>query len=229
MTHDVSAFLGGLYKTQRSNRFAAWRLILRYHAACRKVFPPRKAVWGKFYNEPKGAYIHKALSEHLQAKQMSLCCYCRDKIYHRKNSNIEHILPIARYPMFAFEYSNLALACVTCNALKSHKDYFRVAALSADYTANVFDCFHPSVHDYNDHIDFILFQTNHIYVRVFKSRSVIGDRLCVEHLKDVSIYGVKEQVNPVVAGAVKKLGEFLNGKPGYENAFSALKRLADNI
>ena len=131
--------------------------------------------------------------------------------------------------MFAFEYKNLALACVTCNALKSDKDYFRVAALNANYTSNTFDCFHPSLHHYNDHIDFVLFQTNHIYVRAFKSRTPLGDRLCVEHLKDVSIYNVKEQANPVVAGVVKKLGEFLNGKPGYENAFSALKRLADNI
>ena len=94
MKHDISVFLKSLYRTQKVNRFGAWRMILRYQAACRTVFPPRKTVWGKFYNEPRGAYIHKALAEHFKAKQFSFCCYCRDRIYHRKIQILNIFFPL---------------------------------------------------------------------------------------------------------------------------------------
>lgn len=224
-----ASFMRELYATQTSRRREAFRILAEYRSATRTSFPPRKGVWSKFYEEKQGKYIHGKLTKYLQRKQISFCCYCREKIYHGKNSNIEHILPIKHYPMFAFEYHNLALACVTCNAIKSDNDFYRVVDLKLDYVNNSFDCFHPAVHDYNEHIDFLVFQSNYVYVRVFKFRTRFGERLCVEHLRKVSIYNVKEQANPVVSEAVKKLGEYLDGKPGYENASSALRRLATNI
>lgn len=117
-------FLKSLYKKSSKLRREALSCIFEYNEAAHNAFPPRKGIWSKFYEEARGKYIHKKLGKHLLEKQNSLCCYCRDRIFHGKNSNIEHILPIKHYPMFAFDYRNLALACVTCNALKSDDDFF---------------------------------------------------------------------------------------------------------
>lgn len=222
-------FVKSLYSKSLKLRLEAEECIFQYRLAARTLFPPRKGIWSKFYEEARGKYIHKQFGKHLLKKQNSLCCYCRDKIFHGKNSNIEHILPIRHYPMFAFDYNNLALACVTCNALKSDDDFYRVTNLSRTYNANLFNCFHPAFHSYDEHIDFLKLQTNHIYVRVFRFRTPLGERLCSQHLKKVSLFNIKEQANPIVAEAVRKLGEHLDGKPGYESAASTLKRLAANI
>ncbi|QKS83713.1 HNH endonuclease [Pseudomonas bijieensis] len=224
-----ASFVKSLYSRSIKYHREALSCILEYRSAAHNQFPPRKGIWSKFYEEARGKYIHKKLSKHLLERQKSLCCYCRDRIFHGKNSNIEHILPIKHYPMFAFDYNNLALACVTCNALKSDNDFYRVKNLSGNYKANLFDCLHPIFHTYDEHVDFLKLQTNHIYVRVFRFRSSLGERLCSEHLKQVSLFNIKEQANPTVAEAVKKLGEHLDGKPGYESAASTLKRLAANI
>lgn len=229
LSKNRKGFLRSLYANNKSFRTEALNCIRDYRFSARASFPPRKAIWSKFYAEDRGGYIHKKFGEHLLKRQQGFCCYCRDKIFHRKNCNIEHILPIKHYPMFAFEYKNLAAACLTCNALKSDGDFYKVINLKAFYGANSFTCFHPVLDEYNDHVDFLKIQTNHIYVRVFRHRTGPGQILCSEHLKKVSLFNVKEQANPVVAEVIKKLGEHLDGKPGYESAHSALKRLAANI
>lgn len=222
-------FVKSLYSKTPKLRREALCCILEYRSAAHNIFPPRKGIWSRFYEEARGKYIHGKLGETLLKRQGGVCCYCRDRIFHGKNANIEHVLPIRHYPMFAFDYNNLALACVTCNALKSDDDFYRVDRLVGDYNVNFFECFHPNFHEYNEHIDFLKLQTNHIYVRLFRFRTVYGERLCTEHLRRVSLFNIKEQANPVVAEAVKKLGEHLDGKPGYESAASVLKRLAANI
>lgn len=229
LSNGRAGFVKSLYSKSSKLRREALSCIFVYRSAAHNLFPPRKGIWSKFYEEARGKYVHKQLGKHLIKGQNSLCCYCRDRIFHGKNSNIEHILPIRHYPMFAFDYNNLALACVTCNALKSDDDFYRVNNLTRNYNTNIFECFHPNFHKYNEHIEFLKLQTNHIYVRFFRFRTSHGERLCSELLRKVSLFNIKEQANPVVAEAVKKLGEYLDGKPGYESAASTLKRLAANI
>lgn len=224
-----TGFLRDLYIKKPVLRREALACLLLYRNSAKNLYPPRKGIWSRFYEEPRGKYIHKKLGEHLIKKQGSLCCYCRDRVFHGANSNIEHVLPIKHYPMFAFEFNNLALACVTCNALKSDDDLYRIEELVGVYKDNSFECFHPCLDDYEDHVDFLKLQTNRVYVRVFSYKSARGRVLCDELLKKVSLFNVKEQANPVVAEAVKKLGEHLSAKPGCESAASILKRLAANI
>ncbi|WP_370683478.1 HNH endonuclease [Pseudomonas syringae pv. atrofaciens] len=229
LLQSKNEFLKRLYKKNKKLRSEALRCILKYRADATNIAHPIKGIWSNFYAEPRGKYVHATLSTHLLHRQGSLCCYCRDKIFHKRNCNIEHILPIKHYPMFAFEYKNLAAACLTCNALKGDEDFFNIVGALKKYDSNVMNCFHPVLHSYDDHVDFMKIQTNHIYVRVFSHRTAFGERLCSEHLKKVSIFNIKERSNPVVAEAVRKLGEHLDGAPGYECASSTLKRLAANI
>lgn len=50
------------------------------------------------------------------------CIYCESKIGATTRGDVEHILPKSKFPLLAYEWGNLALACNECNRRKN--DYF---------------------------------------------------------------------------------------------------------
>lgn len=232
MSH-MKDFLASIYPQERYQKLkeASFKQIREFDRDARTKVSPAKSTWSDFYEQGTGKKIHKKLSLHLKAKQNGYCCYCRDTIFHGANANIEHILPIKWYPMFAFTYYNFALACATCNALKSKDDWFKLDPIKIFYRKNSFGCFHPNLDDYDEHIELFSIRTNKLNVRTFVGKTPKGKKICNDLLSKVSVFSIKEQGSPVVANTLNLVNKYLEENPGAaDGELEALtKRLFLNI
>lgn len=66
-------------------------------------------------------YNSKEVKDALRTECKKKCMYCESKVAHITFEHIEHIKPKAKtkFPELTFEYTNLGLACPTCNMNKS--------------------------------------------------------------------------------------------------------------
>lgn len=207
LTHS---FWNPVYKRNKKLKKVASDLVLDFHYRC-QVRPVPLNLWGDFYASPSGSYLHGKLSEVLLTGQDNYCAYCREKIYHNVNSNIEHILPRKGYPQFTFTLKNLSSICITCNAIKSSKDYHGLDQGNLDYGAfeNVLTCYHPNYHQFDDHVNMLCIQTNRIYVRTYVGKTDAGREFCKAHLNGFTTYSYKKNANPAGAAAIEKLASFV--------------------
>ncbi len=207
-----------IYPKNRPARIEAEELRRTFQARCRHL-PVPSGLWPQFFKSRRGKYLHQTLSTYLLERQADYCCYCQDRIFVKANANIEHILPRAVYPQFSFTYHNFAMACTTCNALKSDDDWYGLPTGEFNYSKHRknFTVFHPNFHDYNQHIKLFCIQSNHIYVRAYFGKTDIGRKLYDAHLRKLTVYSVKSKANPSIAKAVDKLANYLANK-GTSNA-----------
>jgi len=65
--------------------------------------------------------IRKKLRSELENIYQKKCAYCESKIYERQDAHIENYRPKSKYRWLSYEWSNLLLACNTCNRYKEAK------------------------------------------------------------------------------------------------------------
>lgn len=94
-----------------SDNKATWTSQLLAHIAADEKVP--KSL--------ENNYNKKEVKEALRLESNNKCMYCESKITHITFEHIEHIKPKAKhkFPELTFEFSNLGLACPTCNMNKS--------------------------------------------------------------------------------------------------------------
>ncbi|MCD5329372.1 HNH endonuclease [Chromobacterium piscinae] len=186
-------------------------------------------LWATMYNDaPYGRKLYDAITQQV-SNSSSRCAYCQDKVFHGANLNIDHILPASIYPQFTFTKANLVVACVTCNALKSDRDYYTLQNPGRYYpnSSNNWQCFHPVHHVYAEHIDRFVIQTNHIHLRAYIGKTSAGVAICTNLLVNVSEFEAKAVANPNVAQAINNLNTYMakhcpNKTQALKNLISAM-------
>lgn len=187
-------------------------------------------LWSDLFNDGSvGKRIYYEITDHIHGLS-NRCGYCQDRIFHNKNSNVDHILPASIYPQFTFIEENLVRVCTTCNMLKLNADYFTLAAPAGNgyrQYASAWTCFHPRHHTFTDHIDRLVIQTNYLNFRAYLGKTSEGKKLCSSLLFRVSEFEVKATANPVVAQAAQKLTLFVQSKGNMPSA--AVKKLLQTL
>lgn len=217
--------------SQKKKRKEATKLALDYYVqSCANT----KKLWGKLYNDGiVGQSIFYAITDYVHALS-GRCGYCQDPIFHKKNSNVDHILPSSIYPQFTFVEDNLVRVCATCNMLKLDDDYFALAApVGHDYRkyAGTWTCFHPRHHVFSNHIERLVIQTNHLHFRAYFGKTPQGRKLCADLLHKVAEFEIKATANPVVAQAAQRLNQLVRSAGNAPSAAvkSLLQVLVDNV
>ena len=77
---------------------------------------------GKPTDAQSTRYRHSDVKDAIIAETHGKCAYCETKVIHSQPGDIEHIFPKSLDRTKTFEWSNLTLACRTCNANKSNRD-----------------------------------------------------------------------------------------------------------
>jgi len=193
--------------SQKIKRKEATGLALDYYIQSRGA---TGKLWEKLYNDGLvGKRVFKAITGYVHGLS-GRCGYCQDPIFHKKNSNVDHILPSSIYPQFTFVEDNLVRACVTCNMLKLGDDYFALAApVGSDYPqhSDAWACFHPRHHVFATHIERLVIQTNYLHFRAYFGKTPQGKKLCAALLNQVVEFEIKATANPVVAQAAQQLSQ----------------------
>lgn len=174
-------------------------------------------LWSAMYNDSHlGPKVHSAIRSYL-TQVTNRCGYCQDRIFHNANVNIDHILPKDTFPQFTFTSKNLVAACITCNAIKTNRDFYGLAPGVLDYAQHNgnWSCYHPRHHIYDDHIRLISVQTNFFSVRAFIGKSPEGIKLCNLFLNEVTEFGTKAQASPQIAQTVISLESLLATSGGF--------------
>jgi hypothetical protein len=108
-------------------------------------------AWSAEQAEPFRRLIKAKCVKH----QKRVCCYCQQSIPSRnfKHWELDHVLPKSKFPQFAFELLNLAVACPDCNNFKANKQVSR--GKSYRRLPKRSDCYlivHPVIDRFNDHV-----------------------------------------------------------------------------
>ena len=205
------AIINKLY-TQKAKRKEARKMAFKYY---RDSLSGRLGLWSALYNDGAvGKKIYYAVTDYVHGLS-GRCGYCQDRIFHKKNSNIDHILPASIYPQFTFVDDNLVRVCVTCNMLKLAHDFYALPAPLARYYDEYlgrWTCFHPRHQVFSQHVERLVIQTNHLYFRAYLGKTPEGRKLCLSLLQQVSEFELKATANPVVALAAQKLGQYVQSR-----------------
>lgn len=119
-------------------------------ANCPQILLDKKADWSQEYLDyvagkdgvPKAAatrYGHQEVKQILVLEAYGKCGYCESAVRHVSPGTIDHILPKSERPDLVVEWSNLVLACPTCNTNKG--DYYSTTDPLLNPT-----CDQPEVH-----------------------------------------------------------------------------------
>lgn len=217
--------------SQKLKRKEARRMAFKYY---RRSLAGTHNLWSDLYNDGSvGKKMYYAITEYVH-RLSTRCGYCQDRIFHKINSNVDHILPTSIYPQFTFVEDNLVRVCVTCNMLKMALDlYTPPAPINNDYQqySKNWTCFHPRHHTFSEHIERLVVQTNHLHFRAYLGKTSAGKKLCSSLLKRVSECEVKATANPTVAAAAQKLSQYIqsNGKSPSDPIKKLLHTLVKNI
>lgn len=187
-------------------------------------------LWGALYEDGAvGRRVYHAITEYVHGLS-SRCGYCQDRIFHKSNSNIDHILPASIYPQFTFVEENLVRVCMTCNMLKAAFDFYAPPApVGNGYRqySGVWACFHPRHHTFSHHVERLVVQTNQIHFRAYLGKTPEGKKLCSSLLQQVSEFEVKATANPIVAHAAQKLSQLVQSKGNAPSV--AVKKLLQTL
>lgn len=95
---------------------------------------------GEVPNAIKYRYRHAEIRSALRVETSKKCAYCESKIAPIAPDHVEHILSKSARPELIVEWSNLTLACPTCNGLKG------------DYYSDAEPLINPYVEDPEEHL-----------------------------------------------------------------------------
>jgi uncharacterized protein (TIGR02646 family) len=101
-----------------------WDLLqaLRRYRRVRGARPKQDA--GRALRLAEECYRHPQVKQALVELFHGKCAYCESKIPHVDYGHIEHYRPRWRFPGLTFDWSNLLLACGTCNGAGHKGDRF---------------------------------------------------------------------------------------------------------
>ncbi|MDH0645732.1 hypothetical protein N5D48_01965 [Pseudomonas sp. GD03858] len=165
---------------QQRQRFRAMRNLQRDAKA------GDTKVWKRLSNDPlpHHKYWKELIRDRLKDEQEPRCCYCkRWLLAYAHATPIEHVLPSSRYPARALRLRNLALACHDCNYLKGDSDWNEHAGPYRSCDGLGF--FHPRYHAYDEHIQYIHYETNDLEYIAYQGLTTQGRHLCRALLSDV--------------------------------------------
>ncbi len=224
------AVVNKLY-THKVKRKEARKMAFKYY---RSSLSGQLGLWSALYNDGAvGKRIYYAVTDYIHGLSVR-CGYCQDRIFHKKNSNIDHILPASIYPQFTFIENNLVRVCVTCNMLKLANDFYALPTPITrhydEYLA-IWTCFHPRHQIFAQHVERLVIQTNYLYFRAYLGKTPEGRKLCSSLLQQVSEFELKATANPIVALAAQKLGHYVqsSGSANVGAVKILLSRLIKNI
>jgi uncharacterized protein (TIGR02646 family) len=85
-----------------------------------EVLAEQKIVWTAEYvgGVDRRRYAHADIRTALRDETRRKCAYCESRMEHVSPAHIEHIIPKSRRPDLVCEWSNLTIACQTCNVNK---------------------------------------------------------------------------------------------------------------
>lgn len=146
-----------------------------------------------------GASLKRAFRTYLDGRQNGRCCYCRHWLVNNANAKpIEHILPKIEYPQFSVHFWNLAVACTDCNLAKLKDVWGSISEQSFCYPGHhAFpDMFHPRFHAYDEHVRYVIVETNSGGVSLYEGRTAQGRHLCINLLNKVATKRTLVENNP---------------------------------
>lgn len=161
---------------------------------------------------PSGSSIKSAFRAFLASEQGNLCCYCQRWLLNNGNAKpVEHILPRESFEQYAFNFWNLAVACVDCNGLKSaHVWVDRAKYGMREYPnpASFTEMFHPRFHRFKEHVRFIRVQTNDHNITLYRGITDQGKKLCDDLLRDIAAKEVLVNGNPAMKASLSAINQF---------------------
>ncbi len=87
-----------------------------YYRAVRDHEPGRQAVETTYPRAKKARYAHQQVKSRLREMFGAKCAYCESPVTAVSYQHVEHFRPQSIYPLLAYEWSNLLLACERCNS-----------------------------------------------------------------------------------------------------------------
>lgn len=182
---------------------------------------PDVDLWKKFSDRtskkgitsvPSGSSIKTAFRAFIASEQGNLCCYCQRWLLNNGNAKpIEHILPRETFEHYAFNFWNLAVACVDCNGLKSSHVWVgrdKLGVREYPEPASFTEMFHPRFHRFKDHVRFIRVQTNEHNITLYRGITDQGKKLCDDLLRNVAAKEVLVNGNPAMKASIATINQF---------------------
>jgi uncharacterized protein (TIGR02646 family) len=161
---------------------------------------------------PSGTSIKSAFRAFLTAEQGNLCCYCQRWLLNNGYAKpIEHILPRESFEHYAFNFWNLAVACVDCNGRKSSHvwvDNAKRGLRKYPDPASFTEMFHPRFHRFKEHVRFVRVQTNDHNITLYRGVTAQGKKLCEDLLRDIAAKEVLVNGNPAIKASLSAISQF---------------------
>ena len=173
---DVLPVLKEMWARARTHRVDVWRELGAY-------------VHGTHKDKVTGSSIKSAFRRFLGKPQQGRCCYCRCWLVGSGHARpIEHILPRDAYPQFSLDFWNLAVACADCNLAKTAHVWGTIPRAAHIYPGPeaFLDMFHPRYHAYDDHVRYVVVETNHGGIALYQGLTAQGKDLCLRLLDKIA-------------------------------------------
>lgn len=165
-------------------------------------------AWGRQIN---ASNIKAAFRSYMQVLQGGRCCYCRIWLVANAHARpIEHILPRAGFPQHSLCFWNLAMACADCNAIKRDTVWGSIPATRRTYPkpAACHDFFHARFHKYNEHLRYVMVETNTTQLTMYIGLTEQGRHLCGTLLHKVAARRTLYASNPELQKSKQAIEEY---------------------
>lgn len=215
MRTEIKLYLGRPHRTRK--HVAATLLVLRkFWRESRRL---DSDVWDNLSSygsaaakeAVNGSAIKGAFRDFALRLQHGRCCYCRCWLPATPYAMpIEHILPRNAYRRFSVDFWNLAVACVDCNLAKGSKAWTSIPAGTAGYPRrDAFPgMFHPRYHSYNEHVRFIVIETNGVSIALYRGRTQQGNHLCLNLLDKIASKRALLNNNPELQESLQDIDRY---------------------
>jgi uncharacterized protein (TIGR02646 family) len=192
-TRKLLAFLA---ERSRSTKIDGWREL-------ESIDP---ATWGK---KISASHLKTGFRNYIDGIQGGRCSYCRTWLIGGAR-HIEHVLPRATYPQHSLCFWNLTLACADCNSIKSDRVWGGIPQKRRLYPKpeRVTEFFHPRYHRYDEHIRYVMVETNSGVLTIYKGLTEQGRHLCTELLHKVAARRTLYANNPALRKSKEALDAY---------------------
>jgi len=215
MRDDIVEYRKRAHRTRKHARLTLSILSKLWKRARRE----NKDLWEELtkYEHPTlGEYVHGraikgAFRDFLLRKQQGRCCYCRCWLLATASARpIEHILPRNSYRRFSLDFWNLAVACVDCNLSKTKHVWGSIPTGAIQYpSGNHFpDMYHPRFHPYNEHVRYVLVETNGGGIALYRGLTPQGKHLCMNLLDKIATKRALLNNNPGLKQSLNDIDDY---------------------
>lgn len=198
--HSRTAYLvlANFWKRSRREKVDLWEALGSYE------HPVEKST-------VTGTAIKKAFRDYMLEKQRGRCCYCRCWLHNNAYAKpIEHVLPRSSYKQFSLDFWNLAVACVDCNLGKGNRVWGTVPVNAQTYPNrdDFGQSFHPRLHLYNEHVRYIMVETNTGGIALYRGLTPQGKHLCSELLDIIASKRVLLDNNQQLSRSISEIDAY---------------------